>query len=36
MKQNKNQLQRERLTITVFAITALFLVTNCKKEKDGQ
>ncbi|MBE8364345.1 sigma factor sigX-regulated lipoprotein SrpA [Leptospira borgpetersenii] len=34
MKQNKNQLQRGTLAITAFAITALFLVTNCKKEKD--
>lgn len=34
MKQNKNQLQRGMLTITAFAIATLFLVTNCKKEKD--
>ncbi|WP_078128108.1 sigma factor sigX-regulated lipoprotein SrpA [Leptospira alexanderi] len=34
MKQNKNQLQRGMLTITAFAIAALFLVTDCKKEKD--
>lgn len=34
MKQNKNQLQRGTLAITALAIAALFLVTDCKKEKD--
>ncbi|MGQ2837384.1 sigma factor sigX-regulated lipoprotein SrpA, partial [Leptospira interrogans] len=34
MKQNKNKFQRGMLKIAIFATTALFLITNCKKDKD--
>ncbi|WP_061286599.1 sigma factor sigX-regulated lipoprotein SrpA, partial [Leptospira interrogans] len=33
MKQNKNKFQRGMLKIAIFATTALFLSTNCKKDK---